>query len=205
MRVLVGCECSGVVSAAFRALGHEAYSCDIQPYYGASEYGRMHHIQRDIREVYDYIKPDLFICHPPCTYLSNAGACRLFPQKGTMDPERYNFGVAGAQFFEWCLNRPAPMICIENPIPSRVFKLPKPTQIIQPYFFGEPYSKATCLWLRGLPPLQQTNLVRTVKGQWVFVHRSKRLRSQTFDGVALAMADAWGRGDLEGLQYTFGL
>lgn len=205
MRVLVGCECSGVVSSAFRKLGHDAWSCDIQPYYGSSESGRMHHIQCDIREVYDYIKPDLFIAHPPCTYISNAGACRLFPQKGKINPDRYALGVDAVQFFLWCLSRPAPMVCIENPIPSGVFKLPKPTQIIQPYFFGEPYSKATCLWLRGLPPLQQTNLVRPVKGSWVFVHRSKRLRSQTFDGVALAMADAWGRGELEGLQYTFGL
>ena len=196
MRVLVGCECSSTVTAAFRKKGCEAFSCDIQPCYGdLPEY----HLQGDLREVYNYVKPDLFIAHPPCTYLSRAGLCCLI-KYGEMDMLRYEQGLIARDFFLWCLYRPAQMVCIENPVPIKRYQLPKPTQIIQPYYFGEPYTKQTCLWLRGLPELCFTHLVLPV-ASWTAVHKSPRIRSKTFQGVADAMAASWS-GDLVGLQYT---
>lgn len=196
MRVLVGCECSQVVTSAFRAGGHEAFSCDLASCYGSL---REYHIQDDLRYAYKYIKPDLFIAHPPCTYLSHAGLCRLVVD-GQVDSYRYELGLFARSFFSWCLSRPAPMVCVENPIPIKRFMLPRPTQYVEPYYFGDPYTKTTCLWLRGLPPLQQTKVVRPV-GQWVNVHRSQRLRSQTFPGLARAMVSQWG-GYLENLQLS---
>lgn len=195
-RVLVGCECSQIVTAAFRARGCEAFSCDLAPSYGdLPEF----HFQGDLREVYDFIKPDLFIVHPPCTYLSRAGLCHLVDANGNIkDLVRYELGLIARDFFLWCLSRPADMVCVENPVPIRRFGLPAATQIFEPWYFGEPYTKKTCLWLRGLPPLSMTAPVRP-RGSWTDLHRSQRLRSQTFKGVASAMADAWS-GDLDGLQ-----
>lgn len=201
MRVLVGCECSQTVTSAFRLAGHEAYSCDISPCYGSMP---QYHIQDDLRVVYDRIKPDLFIAHPPCTYLSRAGLCCLVNGSGQIkDWLRWENGLLARDFFLWCLSRPAPMVCVENPVPIRRFGLPRPTQIIEPYFFGDPYTKETCLWLRGLPPLQMSNLVRPV-ASWTAIHKSQKIRSKTFDGVAAAMVAAWS-GDLVGLQYEMGV
>lgn len=197
MRVLVGCECSSTVTSAFRAKGVEAFSCDIQPCYGnLPEY----HIQGDLREVYNYINPDLFIAHPPCTFLSSAGYCRLYPSSGCMDMLRYEKGLIARDFFLWCLSRPAAMVCVENPQPMTEFKLPLPSQVIQPFYFGEPYYKRTFLWLRNLPPLVWSSLVRPV-AHWTHVHKSSKVRSKTFPGIAAAMADCWS-GDLVGLQYS---
>lgn len=197
MRVLVGCECSQVVTAAFRAAGHEAFSCDIQPCYGDFP---QYHFQNDLREIFPYIKPDLFIAHPPCTYLSRAGLCRLVDSSGRIkDADRYQKGLQAKEFFLWCLNAPAKYVCVENPVPIQRLKLPPFSQVIQPYYFGDPYSKQTCLWLRGLPYLQCTKIVRPV-ASWVVKHHSQRIRSQTFQGVALAMASQWGE-NME-IQYT---
>lgn len=199
MRVLVGCECSQTVTAAFREKGHDAFSCDISPSYG--DYPEFH-LQGDLHEVYDYVKPDLFIAHPPCTYLSKAGSVRLFSSDSRIkDYDRFQRGLAARDFFLWCLSRSAPMVCVENPIPLHVFCLPRPTQIIQPYYFGDRYSKATCLWLKGLPELPILDFVKPV-GSWTALHKSPRIRSKTFPGVARAMADTWGSGDLVGLQYS---
>lgn len=198
MRVLVGCECSQVIMSAFRAAGHDAFSCDLVPAYGDLP---QYHLQGDLREVYDFVKPDLFIAHPPCTYLSKAAGSLLFNSKHEIaDIVRYEQGLLARDFFLWCLSRPAPMICVENPVPFKVFQLPKYTQIIQPFYFGDPYYKTTCLWLRGLPPLCQSDVVRPV-GCWVMTgsHSSKR-RSQSFRGVAAAMVHAWGSGVLENYQ-----
>lgn len=198
MRVLVGCEASSTVTAAFRAKGHEAFSCDISPCYGSlPEY----HIQGDLREVYSYVKPDLFIAHPPCTFLSRAGICFLCNKGGSIkDYLRYEKGLLARDFFIWCLSRPASMVAVENPVPIRLFQLPKPTQIVQPYYFGEPYSKKTCLWLKGLPPLIWSCLLSPGES-WTKIYKSPRIRSKTFSGIAQAMADCWG-GDLVGLQYS---
>lgn len=201
MRVLVGCECSSTVTGAFRDLGIEAYSCDIQKCYGQlPEY----HIQGDLREVYDQIKPDLFIAHPPCTYLSRAGLNRLVDSSGKIkDWLRWEKGLLARDFFLWCLSRPAAFVCIENPVSIRRYGLPAPSQIIQPWYFGDPFTKQTCLWLRGLPLLEQTSPVRP-GASWTAVHWSPRIRSRTFSGIARAMAAAWS-GDLVGYQYTLGV
>ena len=197
MTVLVGCECSQRVALAFRDAGHIAYSCDIQPAYGGAP---GIHIKGDIREVFDKVKPDLFIAHPPCTFLSNAGACRMF-SGGSVNKERYNKMQDAVKLFMWCLNAPAPLVCVENPIPLGIAGLPKATQIIEPYMFGDPYTKKTCLWLRGgLPELAPTYYVKPV-GSWTDVHRSQRIRSETFPGIAKAMAEQWGAEVLENYQY----
>ena len=158
MRVLVGCECSQTITAAFRAAGHDAFSCDLAPAYGDLP---QYHIQGDLREVYSFVNPELFIAHPPCTYLSRAGLFCLVDSSGSIkDWVRYENGLLARDFFLWCLSRPAPMVCIENPVPIRRYDLPEPSQIVQPWYFGDPYTKQTCLWLRGLPELPMTKPVR---------------------------------------------
>ena len=107
-------------------------------------------------------KWDLIIAHPPCTYLSNAGARWLYAG-GELNTERYRKGIDGKKFFMAMLNADCPRIAVENPIPSSIYDLPQHTQIIQPYQFGEPWSKKTCLWLKGLEPLQPTNIVEDYK------------------------------------------
>lgn len=198
MRVLVGCECSSTVTSAFRAVGCEAFSCDLAACYGdLPEY----HFQGDLRDVYYFVKPDLFIAHPPCTYLSRAGLCRLVDSSGIVkDWLRWELGLLARDFFLWCLSRPAAMVCVENPVPIRRFDLPSPSQIVQPWYFGDPFTKQTCLWLRGLPPLQQTFPVRP-GASWTHIHKSACIRSKTFKGLAAAMASAWS-GDLVGLQFS---
>ena len=159
MKVLVACEESQRVCSAFRALGHEAYSCDIIDCSG----GRYEwHIKQDVLPLLNGNckfttadgtehtvsgKWDLIIAHPPCTYLSNAGACRLYPKKGQLDHERYKKGLQAKAFFMKLYNADCEHICVENPIPSKVFEMPPYTQTIQPYEYGHPYSKKTCLWI----------------------------------------------------------
>ena len=130
MKVLVACEESQIVTSCFRAYGHEAFSCDLKPCSG----GRPEwHIQGDVLNLLSF-KWDLIIAHPPCTYLSNAGACRLYPRKGELDFERYQKGLAARDFFMEFYNCSCDKICIENPLPSKIFNLPAPSQIIQPFF-----------------------------------------------------------------------
>ena len=219
MKALVACEESQEVCKAFRARGHEAYSCDIQePSGGHSEW----HICGDVLPLLngncEFVtmdgvthridgKWDLLIAHPPCTYLSNAGARWLYAG-GELNTERYRKGLEGKKFFMAMLNADCPRIAVENPIPSSIYDLPQYTQIIQPYQFGEPWSKKTCLWLKGLEPLQPTNIVDDYKpycssGSYSSTHDLKykgasrkggsaKSRSRTFQGIAKAMADAWG-------------
>ena len=155
MRVLVACEESQVVCIAFRAFGHEAYSCDLQACSGCFP---QWHIQDDVLNLLSF-KWDIIIAHPPCTYLSNAGACRLYPTKGVLDFERYEKGLAARKFFMKFYECNCDKVCIENPLPSKIFGLPAPLQVIQPYYFGDHFSKKTLLWLRGLPNLVPTNTV----------------------------------------------
>ena len=151
VRVLIACEYSQIVTKAFRDRGHEAYSCDILPTEGNPSYhlqgNVLHHLQGIVSN--DELTPwDLMIAHPPCTYLANSGVRWLYEKTGRMFDM-----VDGARFFTRLLEAPVPRICVENPIPHKHACLPKYDQIVQPWMFGGNESKATCLWLRNLPPL----------------------------------------------------
>ena len=152
MRVLVGCERSGTVRRAFAQLGHDAYSADIEP---ADDGGP--HLRGDVREMLD-LGWDLAVFHPPCTYLANSGV-HLFKKH----PERWRQMEEAVEFFRTLLNAPIPKVAVENPVvhPYALSGIGvRPAQRIQPYEHGDTRSKATCLWLRGLPPLKKTHWVR---------------------------------------------
>lgn len=194
MRVLVACEESQRVCIEFRKIGHEAYSCDIEPCSGGHPEW---HLKQDVTPLLKE-KWDLIIAHPPCTYLSNAGARHLYP-KGVLNEDRLKKGLAAKEFFMQFYNADCPKIAIENPTPSKIYDLPPYTQVIQPYQFGHPYSKRTCLWLKGLPPLVPTNIVEVsqstkVAGNWFNKGGKERQknRAKTFPGIAKAMAEQWG-------------
>jgi len=218
MQVLVACEESQRVCMAFREKGHEAYSCDIIDCSGGHPEW---HIKQDVIPLLnghcEFITCDgktheienswdLLIAHPPCTYLSNAGARHLW--KGhELQADRVMLGIQSRDLFMQFLWSSIPLICVENPVPSKVFCLPQYTQSIQPYMFGHPFTKKTCLWLKGLPPLKSTNIVKPVatwcpSGSYSHKHgeqhkgmfttdRAKN-RAKTFPGIANAMAEQWG-------------
>jgi hypothetical protein len=204
INVLIGCEESQTVCIAFRERGFNAFSCDILPCSGGHPEW---HLQQDITELLKQ-KWDLIIAFPPCTYISNAGAARLYPQKGVLNKERYAKGLKAKEFFMQFYNSGCAKTAIENPIPTRVYELPKYTQIIQPYEHGHPYSKKTCLWLKGLPKLKPTHIITENIISWVSggskdnkgnprknkgtVIRDSLRRSKTFPGIASAMAQQWG-------------
>lgn len=193
MRVLVACEESQAVTIELRKLGHEAYSCDLIPCSGGhSEW----HLQQDVLPLLK-MKWDMIIAFPPCTYLSNAGARHLF-KGGKLNQERYKKGLEAKEFFMALYNADCPRVCVENPLPSKIYELPEKSQVIQPYQFGHPYTKRTQLWLRGLPPLQPTNIVEVESncrkaGNWFNKGGKERQknRSKTFQGIAEAMANQW--------------
>ena len=192
MKVLVACEYSGIVRDAFAAKGHNAWSCDILPTESPGN-----HYQGDVLEHLDK-GWDLMIAHPPCTYLSNAGARYLYP-KGKLNEDRYKLGLKAKEFFMALYNAPINKICVENPISSRIFALPKYTQTIQPYEYGHPVQKKTCLWLKNLHELKPTNIIykrqsTKIPGNWFNKGGKDRQknRSKFFDGFAQAMADQWG-------------
>jgi len=194
-RILIACEESQVVTIEMRKLGIEAYSCDILPCSGGHPEW---HILGNVLEQLDK-GWDMMIAHPPCTYISNAGARHLYP-KGKLNLKRKRFGDKSVKFFIKLLNANIKKICIENPIPSRIFGLPKYTQIIQPFEHGHPYSKRTCLWLKNLPLLKPTNIVEKIEstklaGNWFNKGGKNRQinRSKTFPGIAKAMATQWGK------------
>lgn len=194
MRVLVACEESQAVCKAFRELGHEAYSCDIEPCSGGHPEW---HIQVDAIELLK-MKWDMILAFPPCTYLSNAGARHLF-KGGKLNEERYRKGLQAKTFFLQFLNANCPRICVENPVSSKIYQMPKHTQEIQPYQFGHPVQQKTRLWLKGLPPLQPTEIVDYKcgcheAGTWFMKGGKERQknRSKTFPGIAKAMAEQWG-------------
>lgn len=221
MKVLIACEESQTVCKAFRALGHEAYSCDVQePSGGHPEW----HILGDALEAvkggeivtldgqrHDVGKWDMLIAHPPCTYLTASSAVRLFnPDHTVKDWARESRGWEAKKFFLAMLESGVDRVAVENPVPLRYFKLPEYSQIIEPYMFGDPWRKRTCLWLRGLPLLSATNVVEP-EGLWVgstssrreatrkvqsrytlASHRNSKTRAKTFPGIAAAMAEQWG-------------
>lgn len=196
MRVLVACEESQAVCIAFRKLGHEAYSCDILPCSGGHPEW---HIQDDVlKHLNDGW--DLMIAHPPCTYLSNAGAVHYYGKKAKNIEMRKKKGEEAKEFFMKLLNCKIPKLCIENPRPLKMFQLPNYNQVIQPYEYGHPFKKRTCLWLRNLPKLESTNVVTEkqstkVPGNWFNKGGKDRQknRSKTFEGIAKAMAQQWGK------------
>ncbi len=193
MKVLVACEESQVVCKAFRERGHEAYSCDIQECSGGHPEW---HLKTDVIQLLG-TKWDLIIAHPPCTYLSSAGASRLFDKHHVVkDWNRYWKGIEAAGLFMGLYEANCPRVAIENPTPMKFFELPQYTQIIEPYMFGDPWHKRTCLWLRGLQPLRPTNITEPTT-YWVGNnakggHRNQKMRSKTSPGLAAAMAEQWG-------------
>ena len=193
MRVLVACEFSGVVRRAFRARGHDAWSCDLLP----AEDKSPHHYERGVLSVLlwteggkwrnEYSAWDLMIAHPPCTHLAVSGA-RWFKDKKKEQ-------AAALGFVERLLAAPIERIALENPIGIISTHIRKPDQIIQPWQFGHGETKATCLWLKNLPKLNPTNIV---DGRQPRVHYASpgpdrwKERSRTLEGIAEAMADQWG-------------
>lgn len=195
MRVLVGCEHSGIVRNAFLAKGHDAYSCDLLPSDGP-------HFQCDVRDIVGN-NWDLFIVHPDCTYLTSAG---LHWNDRGRGHEKTNEALA---FVKLLFEVPIPRVAIENPI-GAISRIRKPTQIIQPYDFGHDASKATGLWLKGLPLLQPTKYIRprwvNGKPRWANqtdsgqncepetgfgVYTRWQMRAMTYKGIAEAMAEQW--------------
>lgn len=209
MKILVACEESQRVCIAFRNKGHEAYSCDIE--FCSGKHPEWH-IWSDVTpllngnctfrtcdsQAHIVEKWDMIIAFPPCTYLTKAGSCNLY-RGGEINEGRLKLGQQAAQFFMSIFYADCPRICIENPVPMKLFGLPKPMQEIQPYMFGVPVSKKTYLWLKGLPYLCPTNVIEptyTFQTYPLFKnsfgkYRQKN-RSKTFTEVAEAMALSWG-------------
>lgn len=194
MKVLVACEESQAVTIELRKLGHEAYSCDIEPCSGGHYEW---HLQLDVSELLK-LKWDMIIAFPPCTYLSNAGAKHLFKGK-KLNEERYQKGLEAKDFFLKFYNADCPKIAIENPISSKIYEMPIHTQEVQPYMFGHAVQKKTRLWLKGLPNLTPTEIVKPQAnchepGTWFMKGGKDRQknRSKTFPGIATAMAKQWG-------------
>ena len=202
MRVLLACEESQAVTKEFRALGHEAYSCDILPTSGQNPEW---HIQGDVLSHLDD-GWDMIIGFPPCTYMTNGGAVRMYPKKGEIDPFRFEKAMEAKAFFMAIYNAPAKHVAIENPLPMKIIGLPEKTQVVQPHEYGDPYSKKTCLWLKNLPNLVPTNVLTEyqpfINGGGGRMNRNNYqgktfaagsvARSKTFPGIAKAMATQWG-------------
>ena len=196
MRVLVACEYSGKVREAFRKLGHDAWSCDLLPADDNSPY----HYQGDVFDIIDQ-DWDLMIAHPPCTYLTNAGVSWLYRKEGRWDQMK-----DGAEFFKKLLEADIPKIAVENPIMHKYAVEiigRRQNQVVQPWMFGHMEQKATCLWLKGLPELKPTNnvkedmlkLPKAVAQRLHYLPPSKdrwKIRSETYQGIADAMANQWG-------------
>ena len=184
MRVLVACEYSGRVREAFRALGHDAWSCDLLE----SEDGSPYHLQGGVTAILDG-GWDLMIAHPPCTHLAVSGA-RHFAAKRESGVQQ-----EALDFVRLLLNAPIPRIALENPVSIISSQIRKPDQVIQPWMFGHGEVKATCLWLKNLPKLVPTEIV---EGRYPRVHRMApspnrwKERSRTLEGIAAAMAAQWG-------------
>ena len=227
MRVLVACEESQAVTIEMRELGHEAYSCDLVSCSGGHPEwhikqsviplinGRVSFYTEDGVKHSVPDKWDMIIAHPPCTYLTNGGAVRMFrkdqreyPPYGMfqmVNVERLKSGMLARDFFMLFLYADCDRVAIENPIPMSVYMLPKPSQVIQPYEYGDPYSKKTCLWLKGLPLLRPTDVLSEyqpfINGGGGRMERSNYkgktfanggcARSKTFPGIAKAMAYQW--------------
>lgn len=206
MRVLVACEFSGTVRDAFAKRGHDAMSCDLLP--SESKHG-LHYIG-DVRELLEHVgrigsKPiDLMIAHPPCTFLTISANKWMKPEWAHKYPTRVADREAAAEFFMALYNAPIPKIAVENPIGVMSTRFRKPDQVLQPWMFGHGETKATCLWLKGLPKLIPTHMKNDLFAEPEPREREQRLhylapsptrwmeRSKTFQGIADAMAEQWG-------------
>lgn len=180
MKVLVACEFSGIVREAFKKLGHDAWSCDFEDTEIPGQ-----HIKGDVLSILND-GWDLMIAHPPCTYLAVSGA-RWFKN-------RMELQVKALKFVRMLMDSPVPKIAIENPVSVISSKIRKPDQIIQPWQFGHPETKATCLWLKNLPLLNPTNIVSGRENRIHKMPPSKdrgKERSRTYKGIAEAMAAQW--------------
>ena len=206
MKVAVICEFSGVVRDAFIARGHDAISFDLLP--SESNFGE--HVTGDIMDLsFSFWEQfDLAICHPPCTYLSNAGAKHLW-RGHVLNEKRFEQGMDAKQFFLYLMNLPINKICLENPVPSKIYKMPPYDQIIQPYHYGHAEQKRTCLWLKNLSRLVPEKIVEPTTnchdaGTWFMKGGADRQknRARTFQGIADAMANQWGRPDMESRQIS---
>ena len=222
LNVLVACEESQTVCKAFRARGFNAFSCDIQDCSGGHPEW---HIMGDVLPLLngnisfvtrggcrETVKGrwDLIIAHPPCTYLSNAGAARLYKVingETYILRSRFEKGMDAKEFFMEMLNADCNLVAVENPVPSGVYRLPQYAQAIQPYEYGHPFKKKTCLWLKGLPKLKPTRIVEadiswvsggsknangTKRNNCGMKFRDSKTKSKTFQGIADAMAEQWG-------------
>ncbi len=193
MKILCACEESQAVTKEFRALGHEAYSCDIQATSGDHPEW---HLQQDVTELLNQ-EWDMIIAFPPCTHLAVSGAKHFVKKRADGRQQE------AIDFFMLFANAKCDKIAIENPVGIMSSTWRKPDQIIQPWQFGHNAQKSTCLWLKGLPLLQATNVVD--KGEfyvspsgkrmpkWFADNKSAKIRSKTFEGIAKAMADQWGK------------
>jgi hypothetical protein len=217
--VLVACEESQAVTIEMRKVGIEAYSCDIIDCSGGHPEwhikwdalalvngncsfmtcdGELHRIDG---------KWDMLIAHPPCTYMSKAGARWMFPKAGQIDKARLELALEAKSFFFAFVNADCDKIAVENPRPLKIVCLPTPSQVVQPYEYGHPYSKATCLWLKGLPKLNPTKVINCYTpflpsntgafsrggGGSRGVAKDAKAASKTFPGIAKAMAEQWGK------------
>lgn len=212
LNVLIACEESQAECEAFRALGHNAFNCDVQPcrrgghpewHIHADVYRYLHGISQfytaDGRH-HNLSRWHLIIAHPPCTYLCKVGSPHLHKdltlqiewrgEKWWVNGRRYRLMLAARSFFFECLNADAPFVAVENPLPMALAELPKPSCFVQPYWFGEKYSKKTFYWTKNLPPIMaETEHPRPKE----FVRSSRgKYRSRTFPGVARALAKQWG-------------
>ena len=195
MKILVACEESQAVTIELRELGHEAYSCDLEPCSGGHPEW---HAQGDVLPLLAQTW-DMILAFPPCTHLAVSGA-RYFAEKRADGRQQ-----AAIDFFMQFANANCPRICIENPVGVMSSHWRKPDQVIQPWMFGHPESKATCLWLKGLPLLQPTNILSLpATGRWENQTPSgqnklgpspdrAKLRSRTYSGIAKAMAEQWSK------------
>jgi site-specific DNA-cytosine methylase len=201
MKILVACEESQAVTKELRNLGHEAFSCDLLPCSGGHPEW---HYQQDVFEVINQ-GWDMMIAHPPCTYMSKAGARWMYPTAGNLNQERFELAIEAKDMFMKLLNAPIKHIAVENPVPLKVVGLPKHSQAVQPYEYGHEYSKKTLLWLKNLPLLKPTDIVENYKpylpsntggkkrGQSYSRGTAKNAKesSKTFEGIARAMAEQW--------------
>lgn len=216
MRVLVGCEYSGVVRRAFAARGHDAWSCDLLPAQDRSN----KHLIGDVRDVLNDGWDLLMVAHPPCTRLCNSGICWLSrPPKGKTVEQVWQELDEAASLFSTLWNAPIDRICLENPIMhrharARIRNFEPQAQTVHPWQFGDPIQKKVCLWLKGLPPLAPTRVVAIPEPKYCvrksgaragarynyYFHQSKSAheRSRFFPGIAAGMADQWG-GDAEAM------
>lgn len=185
MRVLIGCEYSGVVRRAFREQGHDAWSCDFLP----SEDDSPHHIQGDVLKLIGD-GWDMAVFHPPCTYLAVSGM--HWTTRGFRDPKLTEDAL---DFVRKLMDAPIPRIAVENPVSVISSRIRKPDQIIHPYMFGDPYMKKTCLWLKNMPKLEHTNVVDG-REQKCWKHPPSpdrwKERSRTYPGIGQAMGQQWG-------------